>query len=130
MRDRRSQIAITERLHRRDNGFDSGGHVAHQQDRGANSDDNRQQQRYQNHLDGIAKALSCLDTCRIGTPVIQCDILLQRLVAMDTGQRRLRMQYLGLLVLVLAGQRQDLLYPGQIFGPGGAELVVKRALFR
>jgi hypothetical protein len=47
---------------------------------------------------------------------------------MDAGKRRLGMKQLRLLVLVLAGQRQDLLYAGEIFGPGGAELVVQRAL--
>src|SRR6267378_8003024 len=39
------------------------------------------------------------------------------------------MEHPGLLVLVLAGQHQDLLYASEILGPGGAELIVKPALF-
>src|SRR5258708_40219792 len=39
------------------------------------------------------------------------------------------MEYPGLLVLILAGQHQHLLYASEIFSPAGAELVIERALF-
>ena len=128
MRHLRGQVAVAQRLHRRDNGPDSSGNVANQQDRSANSQDNCHQQRRQDHLDGIVKTLLGLAACRIRALVVQQDVLLQRLVGMDAGKRRLGMEQPRLLVLILAGQHQNLLYAGEIFGPGGAELVVQRAL--
>jgi hypothetical protein len=92
MRHLRGQVAVAQRLHRRDNGPDSSGDVANQQDRSANSEDNCHQQRRHDHLDGIAEAFGGLAACRIRALVVQQDVLLQRLVGMDAGKRRLGME--------------------------------------